>query len=52
GHAAAHCNLGNVLADLGRREEAIAELREAVRLQPDMAQPRERLRQLGAAVSD
>ena len=34
----AHNNLGNVLLSLGRRDEAVKELREAVRLDPKNAQ--------------
>jgi Flp pilus assembly protein TadD len=34
GYADAHYNLGNVLSDAGRNEEALAEYREAIRLRP------------------
>src|SRR5262249_5488804 len=38
GYAEAHNDLGVVLNDLGRPEEAAAECREAVRLRPDLAE--------------
>lgn len=35
--AAAHSNLGNVLKDLGRFEDAVASYRRAIKLKPDLA---------------
>src|SRR5436190_12557089 len=43
----ARVNLASMLLQLGRRDEAVAQLREALRLNPDDAQVKERLRQLG-----
>jgi protein O-mannosyl-transferase len=43
----AHVNLASMLLQLGRRDEAVAELREALRLNPDDAQVKAQLRQLG-----
>ncbi len=45
----AHFNLGNALAALGRRDEALAAYREAVRLRPDYA---EALGNLGLALTE
>jgi tetratricopeptide (TPR) repeat protein len=41
--SAPHLARGNVLVNTGHREEAVAEYREAARLAPRSAQPRERL---------
>ena len=38
GYVKAHYNLGNVLDGKGDHEGAIAELREAIRLKPDLAE--------------
>ena len=43
--AAAHYNLGNALRDQGKLDEAMAEYRAAIRLQPDFAGSRTRPRQ-------
>ena len=42
----AHCNLATLLLRLGRRDEAVAHLREALRLKPDDPQVKAQLRQL------
>jgi Flp pilus assembly protein TadD len=42
--------LGYLLVQLGRREEAVSHLTEAVRLKPDYAQAKEQLRALGVLV--
>jgi tetratricopeptide (TPR) repeat protein len=42
-YAKAHFNLGNVLEQQGRRGEAIAHFREALRLKSDYSQARIRL---------
>jgi tetratricopeptide (TPR) repeat protein len=39
GLAAAHCNLGHVLADLGDRDAAASHYRRAAQLVPDFAEP-------------
>jgi Flp pilus assembly protein TadD len=43
-----HCNLAGLLLREGRRDEAVAHLREALRLQPDDVRVKDQLRQLGA----
>ena len=43
----AHCNLARMLAQQGRREEAVAHLKEALRLRPGYEQAKEGLRELG-----
>lgn len=45
--APAHCHLGAVLAELDRRDEAVAHLQEALRLTPDYQDGREQLQALG-----
>jgi tetratricopeptide (TPR) repeat protein len=47
-YADAHCNLGRLLAQLGRRDEAVAHLTEALRLKPDYPDAKQQLRELGA----
>ena len=43
----AHVNLASLLLQLGRRDEAVAHLSEALRLKPDDAEVKAQLRQLG-----
>ncbi len=45
-HAAAHWRLGQVLEKQGKKQEAIAEMEEALRLQPDFKQAKEDLKRL------
>jgi tetratricopeptide (TPR) repeat protein len=51
GNPQAHYELARALADLGRREEAVAEATEALRLRPAYEEAREFSRALGAAKS-
>jgi tetratricopeptide (TPR) repeat protein len=44
GYANAHLNLGKALANAGRVEEAIKELSEAVRLDPNLTEAQEALK--------
>jgi tetratricopeptide (TPR) repeat protein len=44
--ASAHCNLGAVLAELGRRDEALAHLKQALSIDPENKDAQERLRRL------
>jgi tetratricopeptide (TPR) repeat protein len=50
--AQAHFNLARPLLSLGRRDEALAELNEALRLKPDNAQIKAALRQLTVGKQD
>jgi tetratricopeptide (TPR) repeat protein len=43
----AHCNLARQLAQRGRPDEAVAHLKEALRLRPGYEQAKEQLRELG-----
>lgn len=43
----AHNNLAYALVGLGRREEAVQHLKEALRLKPDYENARQQLRELG-----
>jgi tetratricopeptide (TPR) repeat protein len=43
----AHYKLGRLLAQLGQREQAVAHFTEALRLNPDYADVKEQLRELG-----
>ena len=43
----AHCNLATLLLQLGQRDQAVAHLREALRLKPDDETVIAQLRQLG-----
>lgn len=45
-HAAAHWRLGQVLEKQGKKQEAIAEMEESLRLQPDFKQAKEDLKRL------
>lgn len=47
GRADAHCRLGVLLVNSGRRDQGIAELLEALRLKPDYAEARQQLARLG-----
>ena len=42
-YAQAHCNLGRVLLEAGRLDEAIAHLQKALEIQPDNAMVRSNL---------
>lgn len=46
GDAVTHKNLGLALAQLGRRDEATIRFREALRLNPDMIEAQQALREL------
>jgi len=46
----AHCNLARMLAQQGRRDEAVAHLKEALRLRPGCEQARKQLRELGVTM--
>jgi tetratricopeptide (TPR) repeat protein len=46
GYANAHLNLGKALGNAGRADEAIAQLSEAVRLDPNLTEAREALKEL------
>jgi Tfp pilus assembly protein PilF len=52
GPAAAHSNLGVILASQQRRAEADAEFKQALRLKPDLPQPRAFLAQLDKSAND
>jgi len=45
-NAKAHINLGQALAALGQRDEAIAQFKEALRLNPNEREAREQLNKL------
>ena len=46
----AHCNLARMLAQQGQRDEAVAHLKEALRLRPGYEQARQQLRELGVTI--
>lgn len=48
----AHCNLARMLAQQGRRDEAVAHLKEALRLRPGYEQAKQQLRELGVTMAE
>jgi tetratricopeptide (TPR) repeat protein len=50
--ADAHFNLANALAAQHRRDEAILEYKEALRLKPDYWQAKQQLRALGLSIPE